>query len=275
MPVNEFMKRTKGLFGILLMVVPMLVACDQFSEFDSPAGRGQGELTITLNANTGFGTRAVTESVYGNVDNYTIVVTDKDGVEKMRCKGMEIPFSMPLVLSMGSYKVEACYGVEHDASRDEFYVFGKVEGNIEPGKTEAVEVTCTPTCGRIAVSFDELMSTFFSDYNVTFTGTEALGAKTIEWRKEDTEPWYVKLKEGGEIVSFTITTTANEEFVNSNQQSVATKKGSFTLDRNRGYKMNISPKYNPSGTGEVGVTITIDDSTNDIPVDIEVPVDWI
>ena len=45
--------------------------------------------------------------------------------------------------------------------------------------------------------------------------------------------------------------------------------------RNKGYKMNINPSYTPSEGGSVSIEITIDESTNDKPVDIEVPVDWI
>ena len=39
--------------------------------------------------------------------------------------------------------------------------------------------------------------------------------------------------------------------------------------------MNISANYTPTIFGELEIEITIDDSTNDKPVEIEVPIEWI
>ena len=253
----------------------MLNSCSQGEDFQYQGGEKQGLLSFTLDANADFiKSRALVESSYNNVDNYTVVVLDKDGIEKMNCKGFEIASKMPLTLNIGSYSVKAFYGTEHAASRDEFFVLGETRGSIKANQKENVEVVCVPTCGRISVNFDSNMSTYYSDYNVTFTGTDALGDKTIDWLKGDTEPWYVQLKEGGETVSFTISVTPKEEYVN-NQQQGTTKTGTFKLDRNKGYKMNISANYTPTAVGKVDISITIDESTNDKPVDIEVPIEWV
>lgn len=266
------MKRKEKL-GVVLLFGVMLSSCSQIIDSQGNADENQGLLSLSLNTVTDFSkTRAVVESTYENIDDYTVVVTDNYGVEKLNCKGSELASKMPLVLNVGDYTVKAFYGVEEAASRDTFYVYGEAQGYILPDEEDAVEVECTPTCGRIRVGFDEDMSTYFSDYKVTFTGTKALRNESIVWLKDDTDPWYVKLEEGGEAISFTITTTTKEEFVNGNQEQVATKTGTFQLARNKGYKLNISPNY--TATGKVGVTIVVDESTNDKPVDIEVPIEW-
>ena len=56
---------------------------------------------------------------------------------------------------------------------------------------------------------------------------------------------------------------------------MSTKSGSFTLSRNKAYKLNIKPDYNPTATGDIEIDITIDETTNDKPVDIEVPIEWL
>lgn len=270
------MKRYYYVFLSLLLFSALFHSCARITDFDYQVEDEQGLLSLKLGSYAGFNTtRAVSESAYKNTDNYTVVVLDKDGKEKLHCKGAEISTKMPIVLSMGSYSVKAFYGEEHDASRDEFYVYGEVEGNIKAGKEEQIEVVCAPTCGRIVVNFDSNMNSFFSDYHVSFKGTEALGTKSIEWLKGDTAPWYVKLKEVGEEITYTITTTAKDEYVNANQQPVAITTGTFVLKRNEGYKMNLSANYVPTDVGNGKIVITIDDGTNDIPVDIEVPLDWI
>lgn len=268
------MKRKKEVLGLLLMLGVSLSSCNRVADLEYPqVEEGQGLLSLTLGTTADFATRAVTEADYVSTDNYTVVVTDKDGVEKMNCSGSEVADNMPLFLSVGSYTVKAFYGKEHPASRDEFYVFGETCGTIKADQQEPVEVMCTPTCGRITVNFDKSMADYYSSYDVKFSGTKALEGKTIDWKKNDTEPWYVLLDEGGETISFTITTTPKDEFVNNLQQG-NTKKGTFELKRNKAYKMNISANYTPTIFGDLDITITIDDSTNDIPVDIEVPIEW-
>ena len=275
------MKRTNMKLGAVLVLGTMLGACTQITDFDSPVEKeqeqqlanGQGLLSLSLYGSADFTTRALQESSYTNTSNYTVIVTDKDGVEKMNCKGSEVASYMPLTMSLGSYEIKAFYGTEAAASRDAFYVYGEVKGSIKADEDENVNVVCTPTCGRIAVNFDDAMSTYYSDYCVTFTGTQALGTEKISWLKNDSEPWYVKLNEGGERISFTITTTPKDEYLNNAQQG-DTKTGTFMLDRNKGYKMNISANYTPTDIGGIEINVTIDESTNDKPVDIEVPIEW-
>ena len=274
------MKSLKWMTGMVLGTGLLLVSCTSTDEeLNQPSETGQGQLTLKLSSGTTFAanaTRAVSEANYKNVDNYTVIVTDKDGVEKLNCKGYEVASKMPLTMSIGSYTVKAFYGTESPASRDDFYVLGVEEGSIKANQAEGVTVTCTPTCGRVKVSFDKEMATYLDDYEVSFTGTEALGTNTISWLKDDTEPWYVQLNEGGETLTFTVTTTTKDAYLNSNnKQKVSTKNGSFTLSRNKAYKLNIKPNYTPTATGNIEIDITIDETTNDKPVDIEVPIEWL
>lgn len=270
------MKRKKLMLGTMLMLGAMLLgSCIEHSEFLDQTDPEQGKLSLTLNVDAGFEkvTRAVNESSYTNVDNYIVVVTDKDGVEKMNCKGHEVASKMPLTLNLGSYHVQAFCGTEKAYSREEIYVYGEAYGTLLAYEEETVEVVCTPTCGRISVNFDGSMAEFYNDYSVTFSGTEAMGAENISWLKGDKEPWYVKLNEGGETISFAITTKAKDEYVNNELQGDV-KTGTFKLYRNKAYKMNISANYTPTNIGEIKITITIDESTSDKPVDIEVPIEW-
>lgn len=272
-------KQSKLMLGLALILATSLFSCSQNADLEEQSGFGQGQLMLSLNSNTNFtdATRAVVESSYENVDNYTVVVLDKDGNEKLNCKGSEINSKMPLTMAIGSFTIKAFYGKEEAASRDHFYVLGEYSGTIKSEQKEKVPVTCTPTCGRITVNFGEDMATYFADYNVTFTGTEALGSNTIAWLKDDTEPWYVKLRntEGGEKINFTITTTTKDEYISGDKEQITTKNGSFYLSRNKAYKMNINPSYNPSTSGEISIEVTIDESTTPIDVDIEVPVTWL
>lgn len=268
------MNTKKWIMGIALCTGVFLASCTSDEGLDTPAKSEQGQLTLKLSSGAEFqeeNTRAVNLDTYKNTDNYTVKVYDKDNVERLSCKGSELAQNMPLTLSIGSYKVVASYGKEHDASRNEIYVEGTAAGTVKAGnKNEQVNVTCIPTCGRISVNFESEMANYFSDYNVEFKGTKALGTKTIAWAKSDTEPWYVKLEESGETLTFTITATPKDEY-----SSEGTWSGTFQLKRNKAYKMNVKPSPIIPGTGNIDLEVTIDETVVDIEKDIEVPITWI
>ena len=273
------MKTCKWMTAMMLCAGFSLSACTSDDGLSSPSETGQGQLMLNLVSGTKFteDTRAVNEETYRNTSNYTVELSDTKGPLFTPCKYSELGRKMPLELPIGSYKLKAYYGEDVKASRDKFYVVGEKSVTIKASQNEKVDLTCTPTCGRIAVNFNQEMDTYYTDYNVSFTGTEALGSESIQWLKNDTEPWYVKLKEGeaGETISFTLTTTTKEAYLNPNKEAVGSKTGTFTLKRNCAYKMNVDVNYTPSTEGNLKITITIDESTNDKPVNIEVPITWI
>lgn len=270
------MKKTKSMLGVVLSLVMLFSSCAQTNE----VGSGQGLLNVSLKSGTDLlvGTRAVDEASYNNLGNYTVQVTDANGLTKLQCPGDELSANMPLTLLIGGYTVKAYTGEEYKDvaySRDGFYVEGETAVNILGDDRQNVSVTCTPTFGRVSVNFDtQKMSTYYQDYNVTFSGTDAMGSDVITWAKDDTEPWYVRLNPTEETINFTITTTIKKEYVEGNGTSQR-KSGTFKLSRNKAYKLNISPVYTPTDQGKLDINIAIDDSTNDSEYDTEVDIDWI
>ena len=49
----------------------------------------------------------------------------------------------------------------------------------------------------------------------------------------------------------------------------------YTLERNKALTITLKPVVESTGSGQLGIQIEIDGSTNDIPVDIEIPSDWV
>lgn len=111
------------------------------------------------------------------------------------------------------------------------------------------------------------MATYFSNYSVIYE-TEALKAtgSTAIWQKDDTDPWYLKVNEKGESVTATISFTRL-----SDGKSASVEK-TYTLAPGKSWTLNIAPQDN---NGSLGITVTIDESTDDEEIDIEVPSEWI
>ena len=157
-------------------------------------------------------------------------------------------------------------------------VKGSDSFTISGDQTTTVTVNCTPTAGKLLVEFDNAMSTYYDDYNVDFTGTAALGSSVAHWGKTDTAPFYIALTQNGETVNYKIYLTAKSDYateVDGQKVVNAVAEGSFTLARNETKKLTVAPSYTPSAEGGLKIVVTIDDSTNDKTINIEVPVTWI
>ena len=279
------MKTNKTIL-IMMLGATLTTACVS-EDHDLAPGQTQtaakkGRLSVSLSSEASFdvATRALTEATYRNTNNYTVQLVNSSTQDVlMECKGSELSQNLPKELEIGSYEVKAFYGTERDASRNDFRVEGSKSFTIAAEQTTSVTVDCAPTCGKISVAFDAEMATYYDDYNVTFGGTAALGAKTIAWAKADTEPWYVALGTTAETVTYTVALTAKEAYaitdVEGNKQSTGTAIGTFQLERNKAQKLTVKPNYVAPSEGGLTITITIDDTTNDRPVTIEVPVSWI
>lgn len=275
------MKQKQLIFCMGLSAIALLTSCNE-REFEFPSEGSKetekGTLVLNLNASTNFDqTRAVNEETYANTANYDVRVinTSNDNVI-LECKASQLSANFPKTVDIGSYRVEASYGTEKDASRDVFFMYGDAVATVKSKEEKAITVDCTPTCGKISVVFDSEMSTYYTDYSVTFGGTKKLGAKTIAWSKNDTEPWYVALDKDPETVTYTVNLTTKDEYLpQGSNTNTGTATGTFTLERNKAHKLTILPNYIPTTDGGMRLTITIDDSTNDKEITWEVPVTWL
>ena len=279
--------KAKTNFFILAMGLALCGACVSEDHDLAPKAATQtkgetGQLHVALNADAGFqtDTRALNEDNYRNTANYTVQVINTNNQNVLlECKGSELSQNLPKELEIGTYEVKAFYGTESTASRNDFRVEGSQTFQISSKETTTVTVNCLPTCGKISVDFSADMATYYDDYSVSYGGTAALGTNTLAWSKTDTEPWYVKLNESGETLTYTVSVTAKSEYAhidaNGAKQTSGTATGTFQLQRNRAHKLTVSPSYTPTTDGGLKINITIDESTNDKPITIEVPVSWI
>ena len=251
------MKTNKIYLGILMCsAIGLTTSClsetKDLEPRSVPEEKETGRLVLDLNAdaNFNFETRAVDEGTYRNTDNYTVNITDDKGNSKFSGTFATLKTRLPLELNIGSYNISAEYGTEYPASRDGFKVVGTNTFTIQAAKTVESTVACAPTAGKVLVEFDPLMATYCDTYSVDFSGT----------------------------VNYTIYITAKSDYAGlegGNKVTNATATGSFQLQRNKAKKLTIRPNYTPTTEGGLKIEVTIDETTNDKPIRIEVPVTWI
>lgn len=279
------MKQKQLIFCMGLSAIALFSSCNEreidLNPSDNSGKSETGKIVLNLNADASFEeeTRALSEADYRNTRNYTVqLLQGTTVIETWQGPQSNLEFERTIG-SNNSYTVKAFYGTEESFSRNTFRVEGSTSFILNPDDVREVNVNCTPTCGKILASFDKKMAEYYDDYSIEYTGAEALGSEKLTWKKDDTEPWYVKLKESGEEITYTITLKVKEEYVHvdkdGNKLSTATASSRFTLMRNKAHKLTVKPNYTPNENGTFTLTITVDETTNDRVVSFEVPVEWI
>ncbi|MBM6888743.1 DUF4493 domain-containing protein [Bacteroides caecigallinarum] len=227
----------------------------QFSE-------GTGYVSLNLNTNIGFQSRAVNESDYQNLSNYTVQIL-KDGNSLHKWDYNDIPEFTEL--ANNTYTMLAICGDSTKAVyTDDLCVLGSKSFTVKNDSVN-VNVTCKPNSARINIEFDEKMDEYFSDYEVRIK-TAAQGGSTYIWDNTTAGPVYFKVKQN-EVVTMTIKLTPK-----SGVEADTEIQKTYTLSPADAMKMTLAPVI---GSGSLSITITIDETVIEHPVDIEVPSEWV
>lgn len=243
------------LSGVLLYSCSSDEAELQFSE-------GTGYVSLNLNTNIGFQSRAVNESDYQDLSNYTVQIL-KDGNSLHKWDYNDIPEFTEL--ANNTYTMLAICGDSTKAVyTDDLCVLGSKSFTVKNDSVN-VNVTCKPNSARINIEFDEKMDEYFSDYEVRIK-TAAQGGSTYIWDNTTAGPVYFKVKQN-EVVTMTIKLTPK-----SGVEADTEIQKTYTLSPADAMKMTLAPVI---GSGSLSITITIDETVIEHPVDIEVPSDWV
>lgn len=231
---------------------------------DSVFGNGVGTLSLSITSEAGFQSRTVNESDYSNTGEYKVQLIDK-GTFKVIKEFLYKDAPEKIELENGSYDLKAFFGEEVNASQDKFYVEG-VSSFIIQGDNVRANVSCKPTCAKLVVNFGDNMSEYFSDYSVAYTTKALKSESNVVWTKDNTAPWYVKVDNSGEAVEAVIS------FTRKSDNKSASETRTYTMKPGQAWTLNINPAVN---SGNLGITVTINEETDDEIIDIIVPSDWI
>lgn len=223
---------------------------------------GTGYVSFSLKTNTSFQSRAVDESDYQDLSNYTVQIL-KDGNSLHKWDYNDIPEFTEL--ANNTYTMLAICGDSTKAVyTDDLCVLGSKSFTVDNDSVN-VDVTCKPNSARINIEFDEKMDEYFSDYEVRIK-TAAQGGSTYIWDNTTDGPVYFKVKQK-ESVAMTIKLTPK-----SGVEADTEIQKTYTLSPADAMKMTLAPVI---GSGSLSITITIDETVIEHPVDIEVPSEWV
>ena len=234
----------------------MLGSCSsEVDNLDIP--KGKGFVKIDLAPEVGFQTKAVDESEYKDVNNYTVQVFKSGQEENLIINDLYKNLEEKYSLNVGNYVLKAFTGEDKPVSSDVLYFSGEAAFEVKEGKEVTAPVICKPSSARINVVFDPKMDEYFSDYSLKIE-TEAQKPSSFVWAKATVGPMYFKVG-NQEKVQVTVSLTKKE-----NVKAEGTVK-TYTLSPADALKLTLKPVVN---NGNLGISITIEETTVDHPVDI-------
>lgn len=223
--------------------------------------KSKGVLTLALDAHVSYPgnvkTKALSESDYTHVDDYTVQISQGETVIKTYTYSQ-----MPalVLLDEGLYKLKAFMGNDQvPASTDEMYVEGEAEFTIEKDKQAEAEVICRPVSAKVTLDFDEATQKLFKDFSVSFETGKTSGPFVLTGDKLTTPVYFKTGDEETLKVVIKMTQISNsKEVVSTNTYKITPRKA-----------LNMHVKT--EGNGQLILSVRIDDTVIERPIDIIVP----
>lgn len=248
----------------LLLGFAAFTACTSEEE-EALITEGKGYVKLSLNADAGFQTKAVDESEYRDVNNYTVqIINNSTNSLVKQYTGESLPEEL-IELDNGGYTVKAFYGQDVPASTTSMYVEGSTIFNINSNTVENVAVTCTPVCARVTIVEDETLKNYFKNWKATFK-TVALEQASYDYDKGD-DPVYLKVSNEEKV-------TCSYQFT-KNDGTIIELEGSYTYTLSPNKAMKITLKPLEPENGQLGITVEIDGTVTEHVIDITIPSDWV
>lgn len=213
--------------------------------------------------------RAIDESVYSDITNYTVKLTKADTGEEVYSAVYRDWALAYEVIPGQQYKLEAYYGEASPASYDNLYVYGSETFSVQAGSTKKVGFQCKPQAIKVNVVYSDDFSEYFSDCIVSIKTKHMETATTMSVAEVGKDLYLQSDAQETVELAFDIKdkngeSVSPEGFTNTKQLTVSSQ----TL-----LKISISPNVTEVEGGEFGINITVNTDVVDEDVNIEIPSD--
>jgi len=241
--MKTIMNRIFKTLAIAMAAIPLLCSCSDKEE-------GEGRVSFVLlsdEALTDITRSQVSDyTTIPSVNDFTIVVTDSKENEIYNGPVGSYPTSK--ALNAGNYSVKATYGSVTDEGFDKPCFVGSQDFTITGGSTNEVSISVKLANAIVKVECTEMFKEYFTDYSFTLkTGN----GTSISYPKTETRAAFIDaytLSVEGTLVN----QGGKPQTFSKNYTSSLSAATCYTL------------KFDASNVGKTSITITFDNSTDDV-----------
>lgn len=246
----------------LLVAGALLTGCSQ-----DEASPREGTLKVDLRAETGFKTRAIDQTAYEDITNYTVkLVETQTGkvVNEATYGNWDLAYQ---VESNKQYTLSASYGEEVPASYDKLLCYGEETFTVMPGTTKTVAFAATPRAAKVSVNYSDDFTTYCNDCEVSVKTQYMTAPEVINMEKAGRE-LYLKAGENE-------TVTLGFKVIGKDGNEVADKSATktVTVSPRTWLKVTVKPNVTQIEGGKFGINVIVDDGVTEENIDFNVPND--
>lgn len=286
--MNKFLYTLAYIFASCAIVTSCAMK-DELTGKSEHYSYGDLVLNVSNNAKTDVDTR--TESEYNgnkpgvfsaeetNINNYTLFVYDKDGVEQKSGLISELGTNgvVSLTLSEGEYTIKAYNYDGSDVNVSERpYFMGSNKMSIKAGTTTDADIKCKLQNIEIAFSLDQSFKDKFND-DYSFTVDNGDGVSVIIGKDNVDKKYYLKVPQDKSALTVSVKATTVEAEQPIQRTYKITKpadaEGGTTLAAGDAFLINITE--DGSSSSYIDFTMTVDFSFVEHDEVITIPVEEI
>ncbi|WP_455592132.1 DUF4493 domain-containing protein [Bacteroides sp.] len=262
----------KRLFLIVGMVILILgiASCDSSNDVLS---HGVGTLSVGLSATPSFSskTRAINEDEYRNADNYTVEIQEVGGDMLYNDLYRNMPMSFDVEAGK-TYTVKAFYGENVDAGFDKLYMEGNQQFTISNGEQKNLVLSCRPANVKVTVEYTDDFLKYYSDCTVSLQTSHIVVPFVMNMNADANKEAYLKADATGETITILV------DGFKDKSGNLVDMGGALTTTKNVTPKTHVTITVGPEvitvGTGEASFDVSVDTSTEDKDINIEIPEEY-
>lgn len=275
------MKRIKNILASLSLIALCLSSCELTKELDGKyqLKKNEGLLNLDLVPKTPL-TRAGEDAMDVNTFKVDIVEMSTGAVARSFDSYEKLKASLPIILPIGKYKVEARNGELQAASRTPYFA-GNAPVEIKEGIESKAEVVCKMATTKVTLSFsDDFLESFKDDYSIGVTNGDG---GVMYFTKDEWSAVYLSIPEGSASIQILAKVTDAKTNKDLETNYTVTKPGGEELQGGDSFNVNVKPTEedpDPEVPGEptkpsIGLKLDIDLTLDETGITIKVPTELI
>lgn len=258
-------------FFYLIFIVGVLMFCASCSNAEDSSVVGKTMVMVDLKSDLLFKgeasdkniSRAVDESAYKDVNNYTVTLFKASNGENIH-SALYSEWNLRYEVEPGvDYRIDAEYGnPDFKASYDELYMFGSTTFNLSEGESKTISFQCKPKAVKVKMFLSDDFEQYFKECSISIK-TKYLEEPFIMTLADKDKELYLFEDSDDQIELDFKLVDKNDK--TANQSKVVNVSPQTFL------KINMSPDVTEVEGGKFGIDINLDASVTDEDVNITIP----
>ncbi|MDE6160361.1 MAG: DUF4493 domain-containing protein, partial [Muribaculaceae bacterium] len=210
--------------------------------------------TVSVDASVSTASRALHQADAIEASDLSLRLVSADGTVD-RTWDKVADFDPKEEFAVGDYTMYAYYGDGKSEGFDQPYYQGSTSLSVRENRTTPVEIKAGLANTMVSVAYTDAFKSYMADWSAELNSSD--GAATVVYAKDETRPAY--------LAAGTVTLKVN--FTKPN--GISATALAATINARARHHYNVTVDVNDGGVGDAVLTVTYDDGTEEVEVEID------